>query len=296
MSVLALVLMFVPRTFGGGFSFEDRLELDVDGVPWLATVTTPFGVGRREETYKVFTHIYDFEGQAPITKGAGGTYSHHRGLFIGWKDTIVKGNDYDTWHMSNCFQEHVRWIERTAGEHEASQTQEIFWIGEEEAPFIEERRRTTAHEVENGLRVFDFKSVLTSKAGRIKLRGNLHHAGMQVRMAEEVAAHPETTHYTLPEGARIKKDDKVVGTWWVCCSCVIRGTRYWVLHMTPRDHPSGCPVYSIRPYGRFGAFFEANIEEDAPLELDFRIVVSRTALAGEQCEALYAAYNAQRRE
>ena len=43
------------------------------------------------------THVLDFDGKEPITE-VYGKYTHHRGLFIGWKDTIVNGVDFDTWH------------------------------------------------------------------------------------------------------------------------------------------------------------------------------------------------------
>src|SRR5687768_13748326 len=38
-----------------------------------------------ENTYKPFYHVYDFHGDGFITKGAGGKYPHHRGLFLGFK-------------------------------------------------------------------------------------------------------------------------------------------------------------------------------------------------------------------
>jgi hypothetical protein len=60
--------------------------------------------------------------------------------------------------------------------------------------------------------------------------------------------------------------------------------------MTPKDHPTGEPVYSIRRYARFGAFFEPDLEEGTPLVLNFRIVLSQSELDQKACEALYKAY------
>src|SRR5262249_13160001 len=54
---------------------------------------------KREETFKVYHHLYDPSGQALITKGPGGLYTHHRGLFYGFKATYGdKKITADTWH------------------------------------------------------------------------------------------------------------------------------------------------------------------------------------------------------
>ena len=257
---------------------------------WISTQTPTFDKDQREQTYKVFTHVYDFDGKAPITKGAGGKYTHHRGLFIGWKDTLVGGEDYDTWHMPNCYQRHVEWLTAEGGPKKAVQRERIDWCDDNGKPFIEETRVITVSPGKNGLRVIDFESTLTSVAGPIKLRGDLQHAGMQVRMDNEVVDHQDTTQYTLPDGAEELDNDKVVGAWWMCCSPVVRDKRYWLVHMTHPDLVTGEPVYSIRRYARFGAFFEPDLEEGKPLTLRFRVIVSENELDQAACASLYKAY------
>jgi len=263
-------------------------EVRVSGKLWLATVPSAFSEQDREATYKVFTHIYDFEGKEPITKGPGGKYSHHRGLFIGWRATKVGEATYDTWHMTNCRQEHVAWLPG------AVQSQEIRWCGDDGRAFIREVRTISAAPGKDGLRIIDFQSTLTSLSGTVALRGDLQHAGMQVRLANEVSEHEDTTRYILPEGAEELADDKVVGAWWVCCSAVVRGKRYWLVHMTPPDHPTGQPVYSIRRYARFGAFFELDLHEAEPVAFNFRIIVSERELDRDACRELYSEYAVQR--
>ncbi len=269
---------------------DQGTDLLADGKTWLRTMTTPLDEARREPTYKVFTHIFDFDGKEPITKGAGGKYTHHRGMFIGWSDTLVGDVDYDTWHMSNCTQHHAEWLSLKPAADKATQVNRVEWRAPDGKPFIQEKRTITAHAGGKGIRVFDFQSVLESKAGPIKLRGDLQHAGMQVRMANEVVDHQDSTQYTMPEEAEGHDDDRVTGAWWMCCSPVVGGKRYWVLHMTPQTHPYGVPVYSIRGYARFGAFFEPDLAEGTPLELNFRILLSDHELDPAACERLYQEY------
>jgi hypothetical protein len=73
-----------------GFSLKDaageHLDVLLDGrlvarYMYAYDTSTP---QRREETYKPYLHVFDAEGRQPITKGPGGLYPHHRGIFIGW--------------------------------------------------------------------------------------------------------------------------------------------------------------------------------------------------------------------
>lgn len=279
----------------------DAIDLKVDGKTWLRTMCGKFDPARADETYKVYTHLINFEGTQPITKGPGGKYPHHRGLFIGWKDTMVNGTDYDTWHMTNSYQQIVR-VGSTGKPNEDSMR--IDWRDMGGKTLIEETRKLEA-KLDEDRRVIDFSSVLTAVDTKIELKGDLQHAGMHVRMAQEVAdrdekeskaktSSPESTTYVLPEGAQSLPDDKVTGAWWVCCSCVVEGKRYWILHMSPPSTPGGVPVYSIRKYARFGSFFEPTLEPKKPLDLHFRIVLSEKPLDQKKCQALYDAFAKER--
>jgi len=152
----------------------------------------------------------------------------------------------------------------------------------------------TVSEGPHNTRIVDFRSTLTSLAGDIELKGDLQHAGMQVRMANEVVDHEDTTEFLLPEGARETDDDEVLGAWWVRGSFDVNDARWDVLHMTPPDHPTGEPIYSIRDYGRFGAFFETTLTEAEPLALHFRVAWTPDRLSPEACAHLYALYAAER--
>lgn len=272
------------------YGFVGSFDLTVDGKPWLRTVTTPYDSDRHEETYKVFTHIMDFEGEYPLTKGIGGKFTHHRGLFIGWRETRVGDGTYDTWHMEQCTQQHVAWNDTVATDNSASIVEQISWGPIAGMLFLSEERTLTARASESSVRVFDFQSRLRAESAPVELKGDLQHAGMQIRLANEVSEHPETTEYVLPKGAAEGDDDKVTGAWWVGCNADINGKRYGFMHMTPPNHPTGQPVYSIRDYGRFGAFFETTVTPDEPLHVEFRIVLSPEPLDAPTCARLYNEY------
>ncbi|GMW03505.1 MAG: hypothetical protein AMXMBFR84_46390 [Candidatus Hydrogenedentota bacterium] len=275
-------------------TFEQKTDMRIGGKTWLSTVTTPLDEADREATYKVYTHVYDFDGISPLTKGPGGEYTHHRGMFIGWRNTIVEGVECDTWSMPDASQHHIAWKSILAGDS-ASQTEEIDWRDKSGKPILTEVRTISAKEVENGIRCFDFQSELASVAGKIELKGDSHHGGMQIRMASEVTSHPETTLYLIPQGAEERENDEVFGAWWVVCSPVINNTRYWIMHMTPPDHPTGQPVYSIRRYARFGSFFEPVLEPGAPQTFRFRILLSANEITAEQAHRLYDQYAGEAR-
>lgn len=294
MTVAAITLFPGCGTAEGElFSLEQGVDVQVGGTTWLRTLITAFDSENPEPHYKVYTHLYDSEGVLPITKGPGGKYPHHRGLFIGWRETRVGNRALDSWSRAGsdtkafACQQWDAWKELASNAEGARQTALIHWFVEGEPPFMEEERTLRAFCPGEGLRAVDFTSTLKSLGGTILLRGDPQHAGMHVRMAQEVAENELETHYVLPENARVAGEDVVEGAWWVCASMPVRGRRYWVLHMTSPGLPSGIPLYSIRKYGRFGAFFESQVEEDKPLVAAFRIIWTDTPLDMARCEELY---------
>ncbi len=265
----------------------------VEGEPWLRTVVTPYDDASkeaRERTYKVYTHIMDFDGEAPITKGAGGLYTHHRGLFIGWRETIVGRTTYDTWHMPDCYQRFVETTWEDSRPNWAGHTIEVEWCDPEGTPFLQEYRTIAARPGVGRTRIIDFRTQLTAVQRDVQLRGDSHHAGMQVRLANEVSEHQEATEYILPRGSERLPNDEVATAWWAVCHTDIGGEPYWVMHMTAPTHPLGAPMYSIRPYGRFGAFFEPNLIRSRPLRLAFRVVVSQDVIDRPRAEGIYQLY------
>ncbi len=279
------------------FAEDKTQDLTIGGVAWTKSVITPYDDSSneaRDETYKVYTHLMDFAGKEPITKGGGGQYPHHRGLFIGWRETTVGGTKFDTWHMTDCYQQFTGKMSLDRAPEHDIQTLGIEWNGNDGTPILDEQRTIAVRPGADGMRIVDFTSVLTSQAD-VTLRGDSHHAGMQVRLSNEVAEDSDATVYILPEGAKRLENDEVSGAWWAVCNAEIGGKKYWVMHMTPPGNPTVLKLYSIRPYARFGAFFEPDLKKGQPLTLTFRIIVSESPIDQAKANALYQEYAAPNR-
>ncbi len=268
---------------------EPCAELSVDGVPWLATVTPTYDPGSHHDTCKVFTHLYEASDRQPITKGPGGFDSHQRGLHLGWRRTEVAGQVFDTWHMTDCSQRHAGWMAEPGAIPAHSFA--VDWCDVQGRPFLREFRTLLCRRGRYGARILDMHSRLAAVDRPVCLKGDPHHAGVQIRLANEVCRHPWSTRFVLPNNARRQRDDVVVGAQWVCCLATIRGKRHAVLHMTHPANPGPDRlVYGTRAYGLFGACFDADLKPGFPVRTRFRILWIEGDMSADECESFYREY------
>ena len=94
---------------------------------------------------KVFYHVVAPDGKQTITKGPGGKFPHHRGIFIGWNKINHNGKRHDLWHVKNTTQKHVSFMKQDAVQGETSVISRIDWIGTEGKAVLEETRSATVH-------------------------------------------------------------------------------------------------------------------------------------------------------
>jgi hypothetical protein len=240
---------------------------------------------RREETYKVYHHVFSPQSGALITKGAGGKFPHHRGLYVGWNKTQFEDQNLDFWHCRKGEHfEHKAMMKQTAAANSGSMTAAIQWIDREGKVVISEQRTITVTriKVSNGPAwQIDWSTILETRRGDIKLRGDRQHSGFQFRAAQSVADANSARYIRpanqpqQPEAFQVsdKKDpDKHVDLGWFAMTCEIDGKRntveYFEYGAPNQSH------YSERPYGRFGAFYEADITEVNPIKMTYRVIVS----------------------
>jgi hypothetical protein len=138
----------------------------------------------------------------------------------------------------------------------------------------------------DGIRWVDVRTTLASVREPVYLHGDPHHAGLHVRLANEVCRHPWSTRFAIPGAARWGRDDCVLGAWWVLCRFVVQARTHWLVFMTRPELPSQ-PVYSARAYGKLGAFVEAAITPENPFQLQCRLGLSEHDVTEETCESLF---------
>lgn len=308
-------ILFLTVLFGSLASYADEFHWSNDKNAGTATLMfgdqsvirymhayDPSTKDRREETYKVYHHVFGPKSGVRITKGHGGKYPHHRGLYVGWNKTQFEDQNLDFWH---CRQgehfEHQGILRQNADQKSGSMTADIRWIDREGKDVIVEERTIDVSRIEvtNGSAwQIDWSTILQSKRGDIKLRGDRQHSGFQFRAAQAVAdansaryIRPEN-HPQQPEAYQVNDrtdPDKHIDLGWLAMTYELDGKRYTIEYF---EH--GAPNasrYSERPYGRFGAYYEADITEAEPISMFYRVIVSEgKAPSRDEIQKRYGAF------
>jgi hypothetical protein len=254
---------------------------------------------RRDETIKPYHHVFDPDGDTMITKGPGGLYTHHRGLFFGFNKVTYDGNKpADVWHCRNGeSQQHVEFLAQEAGTVLGRHRVKIEWRGRKDDVFALEERELTAYNTPDG-RLIEFASRVTTTGGEVKLDGDPQHAGFHFRASNEVADKTKgETYYLRPDGrdkpgaTRNWPDRKGhVDLPWNAMSFVVGGQRYTALYLDKPTNPKEAR-FSERDYGRFGSYFEYTITKDKPLEVNYHVWVQRGELTGEEATARHKSFD-----
>ncbi len=248
---------------------------------------------RRAETYKVYHHVFDPAGKTLLTKGPGGLYPHHRGLFYGFNRISYGANrKADTWHCTNgAYQSHAGFINSSAGTVLGRHAISVAWHGQDSEVFAREEREMTTYVLPNGT-LIEFASRLKSTVGPVKLDGDPQHAGFQFRAAQEVAdSTNKQTYYIRPGGKGAPGETlnwpeakEMINLPWHAMSCVIGGDRYTIAMLDRPQNPKESR-FSERDYGRFGSYFEYDLDVGNPLDLNYRVWVQAGEMTAEEIEA-----------
>lgn len=251
----------------------------------------------REATYKVFHHLYDpATGKTLLTKGPGGRYTHHRGIFYGFNKTTYDGTKkVDIWHCTgNTHQSHEGFLGSEGGPVVGRHLVAIDWHGINKEVFAKEQRELAVYHIPGGTMV-EFASRLKSTGPKIELRGDPQHAGFHFRASNEVAAETaRQTYYLRPDGKGGmgetrnwpgRKDH--VNLPWDAMSFVVGGKRYTCCYLDNPKNPKEAR-FSERDYGRFGSYFEYDLDADTPLVVNYRLWLQEGEMNGDAVAALSA--------
>lgn len=251
----------------------------------------------REQTYKPFHHVYSPDGSRIVTKGPGGKYTHHRGLYFGF-NRVSYGPDFaekcDVWHCkAPAYQAHEKVLSADEGFVLGRHALAIGWHGAKGEKFADERRELTVYNVAGG-QFIDFTSVVSTVDGPVKLDGDPQHAGFHFRADNEVAEKTsKQTYYLRPDGKGAPgetrnwsaKTPEAVDEPWKVMSFVLGDKRYSVLRLDTPTNP-GEHRSSERDYGRFGGYFEYEVTKDKPLVVHYRVVLKDGEFTPEEAVRL----------
>ena len=245
----------------------------------------------REATFKPFHEAY-LDGKK-ITKGVGGLYTHHRGLFYGFMKATYGKDTVDIWHCKKqTHQASKRIVQQSPpnavlGRHRAA----IDWNGVAGKTFARELREVAAIPLPGGL-LLEFDSRLTPTGPDVKLDGDPQHAGFHFRASNEVDKAKKQTYFLRPWGVGEKgkeanwpADKKQAGLPWLGMSFVIDGQRYTAAYL---DHPSNPKpaMFSERTYGRLGSYFVATATKEKPLTVRYRVWLQKGEMKPARLEGL----------
>jgi hypothetical protein len=316
--MLAGLMLGTALHAGQGYRWVDvaglHRDLFRDDRPVLRYVYQPLdpsSAATREPTYKPFHHVYNFNGTGFLTKGPGGLYSHHRGIYYGFsrhRYTRPDGSTgrADTWHCSGqAFQEHIEFLEESADATGARLRTAIGWHGEQGERFAREERELRIRHDDAGRLVIDFHSTLRTDFPEVHCDGDAQHAGFQFRAHNEVAeSTADQTYFLRPDGiaphgatrnpanapsADRPEDALCMNETFKGMSFLVGGERYTVAYL---DHPNNPrPAwYSERSYGRFGSYFVTRFTPENPLIVRYRLVIRKGEMTLPEIAGLAAAF------
>ncbi len=251
----------------------------------------------RERTYKPFHHLFSPAGETLLSKGPGGLFPHHRGIYYGFmKCKYGSGKTADTWHCRNgAYQSHDGFLSQAVGPVLGRHRVEIGWHGKDKNTFASEQRELTAYNVPGGTLV-EFASRLENVSdGKLILDGDPQHAGFQFRASNEVAEKTKgQTYYVRPDGkgkagqTRNWPQDKAHADLpWNAMSFVVGGQRYTIAYLDRPSNPKEAR-FSERDYGRFGSYFVQEIPQGESLDVNYRLWVQAGEMEPEQVAAHHA--------
>lgn len=258
----------------------------MDGDRQVLRHVTAWDPKRHSETFKTFHHVYGFHGEGTLTKGPGGQFTHHRGLFLGWSKTATAGKEMDSWHGGNASStRHARYLpERELTGPRARRAAVTEWTERDNTVIVRDTREVTATIPEAGKLQLDWAITIASATGdTVRLDGDPQHAGFQFRADSTITTPFEYLGPADKTGTGDVWTMKNANS-WALQKFALQGHGYAVMQM---DHPKNPRpvVVSHRDYGRFGHYFTAVIPPDRPLTFWFRTLVLDTDRHGAPTQA-----------
>ena len=302
LSTLALVAALATSAAaqGGARAAKPVLGLDLtfaSGAPATTFFHRDHDPKRHHDTCKVFHHVRALDGTL-LTKGNGGMFQHHKGLFIGWNRTKWNGQRFDFWHMPKQELQVFRGFlpHDAMNMAEGAQVCAIEWITPAGEVVIAERRGLQITEQRADSYTLHLRSELRAPNGKVRLAGDPQHSGQQLRSPQAFAPADATkVAYVRPDDARGHGNDVWTECEWIAAIQRHGADSYTILRVEGAGN-RGETKWSTRDYGRFGATRAVDVTAAQPLVLDQYYVIADGARDAAWCAARAAAIRAASRD
>lgn len=233
---------------------------------------------------RVFYHIFNLAGDRLITNGPEAkVWPHHRGIMIGWRDVYHDGRKMSFWGMEQLTtQEHVRFLELSAGPVRAKVQSLIHWNDSTGKTILEEIRTAVIyHRPPPAIALVDFTSELKAVNGDVRLEGDAEHGGVQFRAHDDIAAEAPGSsrpmYFFHKDGIDPKTDYNLP---WVGMFYGLDNRTYSVIEMAGEGVPQPAIWSAYRDYGRFGPYFKKELANGEAFEVHFRFIINEGSMPG----------------
>lgn len=269
-----------------GFSVQEEvgkhIDISFDGrkIARFMTARDDSTPERTHETYKPYLHVVDpldEKGERFITKGAGGKYTHHRGIYIGFSKMKVGEHKGDWWHCrKDERQAFTGIIEQEAKDDTLTLIVGVDWVKGDVVCLSEKREFVFHRPNEQGSFLIEKTSHLTAVAGDASLKGDPEHAGCQFRPSNDVAKN-KSARYLAAGGAAVgNKGQRDIP--WVAETFKLNDRDYLIQHLSDPGLPEGTVYSAYRDYGRFGVYWVDTIPEGETRSYRFGFYISTGTL------------------
>ena len=272
---------------------------------------------RRDATYKVYHHVFSPDGERLLTKGPGGKFPHHRGIFFGYNRISYEldgPKKADIWHLRKGESQNAEQMFHRGGVTSARSMATLSWKGRDDMTFAVEQRDLLFHKSGDATCVDVRVMVQPVVLAEMKLAGDPQHAGVHFRASQLVPDHTANlTYYLRPDGKAKPGEfrnwsDKPKETeinkahinlpWLAICFSlpevdedgnVVADSKnfekYTVCYLNADSNPKPSR-FSERDYGRFGSYIPTTIPSGKFLNLDYRYWIFKGEKTVEEIDAL----------
>ena len=262
--------------------FGDRPVIRYMYTPWEGTDKETIDITR-----KPYYHVFDPDGSRLITKGEGGLYPHHRGIFYGHNRVKIAGQErpVDTWSAADAHQLHTKFVREYAGPVFGGHVVTVDWIDRQGKAFATETRTIRVFRSPKDQSLIQFDTTIATDGDLVALEStNNHHGGVQFRPAQAVAENKTATRFlrpgkwaAMPADAAVEvsehKDFRDLP--WDAIQFKLGDRAYTVADLCSPKNPRNAEM-SERDYGRFGEYSTWQLTKDKPLSLTYRFWVTAT--------------------